>query len=286
MCRSVAVHGQPVALAGPQLVGRLRRVCEPGCVDEGERIWELLGRGKAHEQEHDLGPARRLLTQALDAASAADMPEVVRTSRTLLGIVAHKADRLEEARAHLDAALILAVDAGDRTDEAYCHQELGFLLLDTGDPELALSEFHAVLALAPGAVIVNLAGNGLNGMGAALLQLGRAAQAVPFLLAALAIRAELEDLEQQYVDLAHLATAALALGNSSVAARIARFLDGHPDTAAGMYGHDRRTLRAVLDATAGVDADPAASFDEARQLTAEIGAASHRFIPRGQPGRP
>lgn len=149
-----------------------------------------------------------------------------------------------------------------------------------------MGEFHAVLALAPGAGIVNLAGNGLNGMGAALLQLGCAAQAVPFLLAALAIRAELDDLEQQYVDLAHLAAAALALGNSSIAGRIARFLDGHPGTAAGMYGHDRRTLRAVLDATAGVDADPAASFDEARRLTAGIGAASHPFIPRGRPGRP
>jgi hypothetical protein len=151
-----------------------------------------------------------------------------------------------------------------------------------------------VLALAPGAVIVNLAGNGLNGMGVALLQLGRAGQAVPFLLAALAIRAELEDLEQQHVDLAHLATAALALGNSSIAARIARFLDGHPDTAAGMYGHDRSTLRAVLDATAGADADPAASFDEARRLTAEIGAAPHpsprgaragRSVPTGRPAQ-
>jgi hypothetical protein len=190
-----------------------------------------------------------------------------------------KANRIDEARTHLDAALTLALDTGDRTDEAYCRQELGFLLLDTGDPELALGEFHAVLALAPGAGIVNLAGNGLNGMGAALLQLGRAAEAVPFLLAALAIRAELEDLEQQHVDLAHLAAAALALGNSSIAARIARFLDGDPDTAAGMYGHDRRTLRAVIDATAGIDADPAASFDEARQLTAGIGAASFAVMP-------
>jgi tetratricopeptide (TPR) repeat protein len=267
---------------------KLRREgkCEPGCVDEGERIWELLNRGYAHERAHDLGPARRLLTQALDAASAAGMPEVVCISRQLLGIVAHKADRLDEARAHLDAALTLALDAGASTDEAYCHQELGFLLLDTGDPELALGEFHAVLALAPGAVIVNLAGNGLNGMGVALLQLGRAAKAVPFLLAALAIRAELEDLEQQHVDLVHLTAAALALGNSSIAARIARFLNGDPDTAAGMYGHDRRTQQAVLDATAGVDADPTASFDEARRLTAEIGAASPPCSPRGRPGGP
>jgi hypothetical protein len=89
-------------------------------VDERERIWELLDRGQAYEQAHDLGPARRLLTEALDAASAADMPEVVLTSRSLLGIVAHKADRLDEARAHLDAALTLALDAGDREDVAYC----------------------------------------------------------------------------------------------------------------------------------------------------------------------
>jgi hypothetical protein len=39
-----------------------------------------------------------------------------------------------------------------------------------------------------------------------------------------------------------------------------------------MFGHDRRKLRAVLDATAGVDADHAATFDEARRLTAGIGA--------------
>jgi quercetin dioxygenase-like cupin family protein/tetratricopeptide (TPR) repeat protein len=255
-----------------QILGR------PGRLGERERILDLFDQGYAYERVHDLGPARRLLTEALDAATAAGMPEVVRPGRTLLGIVAHKADRLDEARVHLDAALALALDAGDPTDEAYCRQELGFLLLDTGDPELALVEFHALLDLAPGAVIVNLAGNGLNGMGVALLQLGRAAQAVPFLLAALAIRAELEDLEQQHVDLVHLAAAALALGNPSVAAQIARFLNGNPDTAGGMYGHDRRTLQAVLDATAAVDADPVASFDEARRLIAEISAASHPFI--------
>jgi tetratricopeptide (TPR) repeat protein len=247
-------------------------------VDERDRIVELLEQGHVHERAHDLERAQRLLTQALDAAAAAGMPEVALTCRQLLGIVAHKADRLDEARIHLDAALTLALDVGDRTDEAYCHQELGFYLLDTGEAELALGEFHAVLALAPGAVIVNLAGNALNGLGIALLQLGRAAEAVPFLLAALTIRAEIEDLEQQQVDLVHLAAAALALGNSSVAAQIARFLDSHPDTAAGMYGHDRRTLRAVLDATAGIDADPAASFDEARRLVAEIGAAFQSFI--------
>ena len=89
-------------------------------MDERERILELLDRGCAHERVHDLGPAQRLFTQALDAAA---MPEVVRPCRQLLGVVAHKADRLDEARAHLDAALTLALDAGARTDEAYCRQE-------------------------------------------------------------------------------------------------------------------------------------------------------------------
>jgi len=118
-------------------------------VDERDRIVELLEQGHVHERAYDLEPAQRLLTQALDAAAAAGMPEVVRICRQLLGIVAHKADRLDEARIHLDAALTLALDAGDRTDEACCHQELGFYLLDKGEAELALSEFHAVLALAP-----------------------------------------------------------------------------------------------------------------------------------------
>ena len=207
------------------------------------------------------------------------MPEVVRVCRGLLGVVAHKADRLDECREHLEEALTLALQAGARSDEAYARQELGFLLLDRGDPQLALSQFHLELALAPGARIINLAGNGLSGMGVAMLQLGRATEAVPFLLAALAIRAEIGDLEQQYVDLAHLASAALALGDSPTAARIARFLDGTSDTSAGMYGHDRRALRAVLDSTAGVDADPVAGFDEARQLTGRIGSASQPFVP-------
>jgi hypothetical protein len=39
-------------------------------VDERERILELLARGQAYERVHELAPARRLLTQAFDAASA------------------------------------------------------------------------------------------------------------------------------------------------------------------------------------------------------------------------
>lgn len=98
-----------------------------------------------------------------------------------------------------------------------------------------------MLALAPGAAIVNLAGNALSGTGVALLQLGRPAEAVTFLLAALTIRAEIEDREQQHVNLVHLASAA----------------------------------------TAGVDAVAAVGMEEARGLTAGIGAASRSVLPSG-----
>jgi tetratricopeptide (TPR) repeat protein len=117
-------------------------------MDRHERIWALFERGSAHEREHDLGPARQLLNDALEAASAAGMWEVARNCHQLLGVVAHKADRLDEARAHLTAALTLALDASDRIHEAYAHQELGFVLLHGGAPRLALWEFHTELALA------------------------------------------------------------------------------------------------------------------------------------------
>ena len=66
-------------------------------MDERERILELFDRGSAHERVHDLAPARRLLTQALDAASAVGMPEVVRPCLALLGVVAHTSRRPQSA---------------------------------------------------------------------------------------------------------------------------------------------------------------------------------------------
>ena len=61
----------------------------------------------------------------------------------------------------------------------------------------------------------------------------------------------------------------------------------------GMSDEVRGATDAVPSVLAGlghrverIDADPAASFDEARQLTAGIGSASDPFIPRERPGRP
>ena len=78
----------------------------------------------------------------------------------------------------------------------------------------ALAEFRRTLAIAPGTGIVNLAGNALSGMGVALLDLGRVDEAIPFLQAALSIRTEIDDLEQQHIDLTHLAVAALRGGKA------------------------------------------------------------------------
>ena len=56
-------------------------------------------------------------------------------------------------------------------------------------------------------------------MGVALLDLGRVDEAIPFLQAALSIRTEIDDLEQQHVDLTHLAVAALRGGRRDVQPR-------------------------------------------------------------------
>jgi hypothetical protein len=86
----------------------------------------------------------------------------------------------------------------------------------------------------------------------------------------LAIRTEIDDLEQQHVDLAHLAVAALRSSQLDNAAAIARFLAASPGTAKGMYRHDRHALAAVLAATADRGTLASASFTEARQLVSQI----------------
>jgi hypothetical protein len=134
-----------------------------------------------------------------------------------------------------------------------------------------LAEFRRTLAIAPGTGIVNLAGNALSGMGVALLDLGRVDEAIPFLQAALSIRTEIDDLEEQHIDLTHLAVAALRGGRRQVSAAIARFLAGSRDTANGMYRHDRRALDAVLEAVADTDTAQAAGFEAARQLVSHLG---------------
>jgi hypothetical protein len=134
-----------------------------------------------------------------------------------------------------------------------------------------LAEFRRTLAIAPGTGIVNLAGNALSGMGVALLDLGRVDEAIPFLQAALSIRTEIDDLEEQHIDLTHLAVVALRGGRRQVSAAIARFLAGSRDTANGMYRHDRRALDAVLEAVADTDTAQAAGFEAARQLVSHLG---------------
>ncbi|WP_133979530.1 hypothetical protein [Kribbella voronezhensis] len=242
---------------------------EPGPDIAGRQyVDELFRRGRQHEMRHEVVPARRLFGEVLAAATAAGLLELVRKAHAFLGIVSLKENNLEAARPHLETALSMALAAGDTSLEAYTRQEFGFLLLGEGEPAAAHSEFLRVLGLAPSVGIVNLTGNGLSGMGVSLLALGRTADAVPFLLGALGIRTEIGDLEQQHVDLVHLAHAALLLDNEPVAAGVAGLLAGSPETKSGMYAHDRRTLDTVLSAV-GADS-PAAGFDEARSLVSRL----------------
>jgi tetratricopeptide (TPR) repeat protein len=243
--------------------------CSPMDVDQ--QIIDMFEQGAAHERDHDLVPARRLLTTALAEAATAGLPDIVLASHLLLGVIEHKEGHTAEASRHLDSGLRMALDTQDLQSEAYARQEIGFLRLDGGDPAGALVQFRRTLALAPGTGIVNLAGNALSGMGVALLDLGQTDQATTLLQAALSIRTEIEDLEQQHVDLTHLAVAALRGGRAGDAAAIARFLAASPATANGMYRHDRQALATVLEATTNLDVVPVTGFEAARRMTRKQG---------------
>jgi tetratricopeptide (TPR) repeat protein len=268
--------GSLVAPVGREPLRSADGVCQRLAMGDRQRAWDLYERGYAHEMEHDLISARKLLEEALAVASAAGAIDIALNTQQLLGVVAHKEDRLDDAGFHLEEAFRLAVETGDRQGEAYARQELGFLLLDCREPLAAMEHLRRSLALSPGVGIVNLAGNALNGIGAALLDLGRVDEAIPCLQASLAIRVEIGDLETQHVDLVHLARAALLAGDPETAAAVGRFLSGSAETAKGMYGYDRRALDAVLAAVADAHTAAAGNFEEARGLVATL-------VPGGRP---
>ncbi|MFF0265153.1 hypothetical protein [Kribbella sp. NPDC004536] len=233
-----------------------------------QHVAELFRLGRRHEMRHELVPARRFFEQAMAAAKAGGRTEMVMEVHAFLGIVSLKENNLGSARIHLETALAMAIAAENAQLEAYTRQETGFLLLGEGKPEAAGGEFLRVLGLAPSVGIVNLTGNGLSGLGVAFLALGRTSEAVPLLLGALGIRTEIGDLEQQHVDLVHLAHAAVLLDQKMVAGAVAGFLASSPETRLGMYAHDRRTFDLV---TAAVGTNQAAAgFDEARLLVASL----------------
>ncbi len=239
-----------------------------------ESIEELYRRGREHEMAGEVGPARRYLEEALARAEEAGLEEMVLRVRSILGVVSHKEGDLVETRGHLEVALGMALARGEVMAEAYTRQELGFLLLGEGRAEESRGEFLRVLALAPAVGIVNLTGNGLSGLGVAALAVGRVAEAVPLLLGALGIRTEIDDFEQQYVDLVHLARAALLLGMDDVAAGVCGFLARSPEFSKGMYAHDRRAFDAL--AAAVQTNSTVTSFEEARSAVAALSPGSVR----------
>lgn len=239
-----------------------------------QRIDELFRRGREHEMRHELVPARKFLQEALAAAEAAGLADMTMATHQLLGVVSHKENDPAAARLHLETCLAMALATRNVQREAYARQELGFLLLGASEPEAASAEFRQVLGLAPGVGIVNLTGNGLSGLGVALLAVNRPDDAVPLLLGALGIRTELGDVENQHVDLVHLAHAALLLDHLAVAVRVTGFLASSPETSLGMYAHDRRALATVVSVAGTGPA--AAGFDDARALVASLAHAKRR----------
>lgn len=114
--------------------------------------FDVVGiRAAAHERDHDLIPARRLLETALAEAATAGLPDIVLAAHLLLGVIEHKEENSAEA---------------SRPPRAWTPHGTR-----RGDPAGALAQFRRTLAIAPGTGTVNLAGNALSGMGVALLAL-------------------------------------------------------------------------------------------------------------------
>jgi hypothetical protein len=113
--RSGNLAGMRSHPAGHESLRRRRNHAGPSwqcCpVDVSQQIAELFEQGAAHERDHELVPARRLLGAALAAAYTAGLSEIVQASHQLLGVVEHEQGRLDEARRHLELGLRLALDA-------------------------------------------------------------------------------------------------------------------------------------------------------------------------------
>jgi tetratricopeptide (TPR) repeat protein len=125
-----------------QALAMYTKVCAPagaGLV-HNNLGFALVDAGRLDEAEHELGEARRLsdLCGGLYYRAEAEI---------LLGRVAAKRGDLVGARARVEAALRLALDANDRSDEASARRCLGTILSLSGEHEAALASLEHARAI-------------------------------------------------------------------------------------------------------------------------------------------
>jgi tetratricopeptide (TPR) repeat protein len=121
---------------------------------------------------------------------------VAQTSALRLLAFAHTMlGRYAPARAHLEAALHLGVEAGDRVSQAYTHGVLGQTLSTQGDVERAVVHDRQALALFEAAGHRRGQARAMNEVGCDLVELGEYAEAVTVCEQAVALNREVGDQE-------------------------------------------------------------------------------------------
>lgn len=223
----------------------------------------LFAIGHQHERFARIDEARSAHLELIRRAEVAGRDDLVCAANQQLGVVAIKADEIDEAELRLEAAFVLASRLGDHEYLAYVQQERGFLALCRHEPVAAIERFSEAERNGRAIDRINVVGNARYGIGAASLDVGDAVAGAGALSEALDIKVELEDEEGVHVIAVRAAVAAIATGD-------ARGRDLHawarssPQTAGATIRYDRdliaaagpvpasSTIRSVRDVPAAV----------------------------------
>jgi class 3 adenylate cyclase/tetratricopeptide (TPR) repeat protein len=101
--------------------------------DAPVRAGALLLAGRGYELNRELERARAAWREALDAATAAELPGERAAALRRLGMADYRAGRLTEAGERFRSARQIAVAAGDRRSEAWSLQDIVWVTVTRGD---------------------------------------------------------------------------------------------------------------------------------------------------------
>lgn len=206
--------------------------------DEPGELRCLFAIGHQHERFARLDEARAAHLELIARAEAAGRRDLVCAANQQLGVVAIKADDLDEAERRLEVAFALATDLGDHEDLAYVQQERGFLALCRHEPVAAIERFREAERHGRAIDRINVIGNARYGIGAASLDIGEVAAGARALADALDIKVEVGDDEGVHVVALRAAIAAIAAGDRRGRDLLA-WACSSPDTAGAIIRYDR-----------------------------------------------
>lgn len=101
--------------------------------DPPVRAAALLLAGRGYELNREPQRARQAWQEAVDAATAADLPQEQAAAMRRLGMADYRVGRIAEAGKLYESAYRIAVTAGDRRSEAWSLQDLAWVMVTRGD---------------------------------------------------------------------------------------------------------------------------------------------------------